>query len=727
MKTNKNKTQTVGSMRMEKTVKNYLSGKSRRAYSLREDIARGLKDAQVNPGTNGVAGPSCSCRETLERFTDTFDNILHTGPALVKRASRQQAEKSDRKYRDINRQNSWLLENIFDIHGNYLFCVSCIIEILSVHPSRLHRLREIKREQTNAPIQRVRKKDVQKEQVQHIIPPSTAENVLEWWVRLENDSFVELRVPPKLHQGRGNNRKDQLLSRFLDFIDTNSQPNGRQIASHGPLFFLSPKFDRMNAPSKNEANKSEEWKRRSLVYEFNRTLDVGESISNGTAKNWLKQYRPKHAICPLRTDFCSMCAECQEQKKRAEAIVKRLHENGNSSEEQIREYQTLADSYWLLLEEHKMEAARELKYYRQQANLSRLSYSAIQELQKKKAGAKESRRQLQKLMNETIFTLSLDYQQSKLTPHWGFSAQPGDTYYLRKLSHHIFGIVDHTLEKNTIYVMDERVSPKNGDLTISLVDHYIQNRIPSWGRHLCLYMDNGPTNKNQFMIQYGMELVQHNHFDSIRLCFLVAGHAKFDPDRLFSNIAHAYNHNDVFITDDLVTLIKSTLEPHGDCILISNREVVHWKQLLKDKYRPFEDLKKFREFLIKRDGNGKGKVLVFYKNCCYEGNYSKRQLLRSNASLNLRKRLEEFSYYEKGMSTHLSEEKMQDLCKMFDAYIDQELRPEWLPISTRTDEANSLIDSGPPSAALARQHREELKNGTREKKAKARKNDQIIS
>ncbi len=164
-----------------------------------------------------------------------------------------------------------------------------------------------------------------------------------------------------------------MLSRFLHFIDTNSQPNGRQVGSHGPLFFLSPKFDRINAPSKNDAGKPGEWKRRSLVYEFNRTLDVGESISNGTAKNWLKQFRQKHAISPLRTDYCSMCAECQEQKKRLKAISKRLQANGNSDEEQIREYQTLAESYQLLSEEHKMDAARELKYYRQQVNVSRFS------------------------------------------------------------------------------------------------------------------------------------------------------------------------------------------------------------------------------------------------------------------------------------------------------------------------------------------------------------------
>ena len=95
------------------------------------------------------------------------------------------------------------------------------------------------------------------------------------------------------------------------------------------------------------------------------------------------------------------------------------------------------------------------------------------------------------------FTLSLDYQQSKLTPHWGFSAQPSETYYLRKLSHNIFGIVDHTLAKNAVYVLDERAGgAKNADITISSIDHYIHQQIPSWARHLCLFMDNGATNKN---------------------------------------------------------------------------------------------------------------------------------------------------------------------------------------------------------------------------------------
>ena len=38
-----------------------------------------------------------------------------------------------------------------------------------------------------------------------------------------------------------------------------------------------------------------------------------------------------------------------------------------------------------------------------------------------------------------VFTLilSADYQQSKLIPYWGCSAQPGSTYYLQKAPHDV--------------------------------------------------------------------------------------------------------------------------------------------------------------------------------------------------------------------------------------------------------------------------------------------------
>ncbi len=163
----------------------------------------------------------------------------------------------------------------------------------------------------------------------------------------------------------------------------------------------------------------------------------------------------------------------------------------------------------MLLDEHREDAGNELQHYRQKIDKCYTLSNNIQALQQKKRKTEQEKSKLNELTKQIIYTLSLDYQQSKLTPHWGFSPQPSETYYLRKLSHNIFGIVDHATDKNNVYVLDERIAgAKNGNMTVSLVNHYVAKTVPHWVQHLCLFMDNGATNKNQFMIQWAMELAE---------------------------------------------------------------------------------------------------------------------------------------------------------------------------------------------------------------------------
>lgn len=82
--------------------------------------------------------------------------------------------------------------------------------------------------------------------------------------------------------------------------------------------------------------------------------------------------------------------------------------------------------------------------------------------------AKENRSQvendeLQQLKHNYTAVLSADYQMQKLVPYWGHSQQPGATYYLQKMSHDIFGIVDHSDNHSTLYIFDERSGPKSTD------------------------------------------------------------------------------------------------------------------------------------------------------------------------------------------------------------------------------------------------------------------------
>ena len=141
-------------------------------------------------------------------------------------------------------------------------------------------------------------------------------------------------------------------------------------------------------------------------------------------------------------------------------------------------------------------------------------------------------------------TLSADYQQSKLIPSWGRTEQPGSTYYLQKVSHDIFGIIDHREEQGVVYLFDERIGPKNTDHTVSSCH--------PWIKRLALFLDNATsTNKNKFMFAWAMELVSTGTINHIHISFMLAGHTKFAPDHLFATIGSAYKSSDIFTISEL--------------------------------------------------------------------------------------------------------------------------------------------------------------------------------
>ena len=86
-----------------------------------------------------------------------------------------------------------------------------------------------------------------------------------------------------------NSAKTDAKKSFFEFVDNNSQPNGRRLDSHNPTHCFLPKFTTITAPKKDVHNYDSRLA-SSLVGEFNRIqLEDGSStISNYSASTWLK-------------------------------------------------------------------------------------------------------------------------------------------------------------------------------------------------------------------------------------------------------------------------------------------------------------------------------------------------------------------------------------------------------------------------------------------------------
>ena len=90
-------------------------------------------------------------------------------------------------------------------------------------------------------------------------------------------------------------------------------------------------------------------------------------------------------------------------------------------------------------------------------------WTTIMSLEQKAVLTDEEKETLLGLKNRFNLVIRADYQMTKLVPYWFFSVQPGSTYYLQKLNHDVFGIVNHGSGTYTVYLFDERAGPKNTD------------------------------------------------------------------------------------------------------------------------------------------------------------------------------------------------------------------------------------------------------------------------
>ena len=137
------------------------------------------------------------------------------------------------------------------------------------------------------------------------------------------------------------------------------------------------------------------------------------------------------------------------------------------------------------------------------------------------------------------------------------------------------------------------------DHTISIVEGYINKVIErhQWIRKVLLFLDNAAsTNKNRYLFSWGMELIERRTLDYVHFSFMVAGHTKFAPDRLFAQVSNSYNRRDVFTVSEL----KEICDLHAHTYIEDGMSVLQWREVLRIKYSDLPGTRKYHDFLIAR-------------------------------------------------------------------------------------------------------------------------------
>lgn len=324
---------TTRAQRRSKAASLFKAGQSRQPYGVRKDIVKGMESSSAS---NPSEAAGCSKCSSLLDLKEAFQSLVHSGGNLRRRKAIY-PKPASASYRDLTKQNDFLLKSVFDAKGNYLYHRNCIRSAFGISNQRLSRLRKCVQAESSGPTEYITKQDILKRnRMSDVLLPHGCDQMTKHWLDKQPD---DVPIECRSHPGRHGNAKKQsnhakpndILERFLDFVDKNSAPNGRKEGSYGKTYYFDFKFTQIRTPDKTDPQ-FEYKNNHSVLHEFNRTLteDGLQAVSAGTFHNWLNKHRRYVGICPSMSDYCDTCKELEEEISRSRQRVNRLIQSGHA-------------------------------------------------------------------------------------------------------------------------------------------------------------------------------------------------------------------------------------------------------------------------------------------------------------------------------------------------------------------------------------------------------------
>ena len=118
-----------------------------------------------------------------------------------------------------------------------------------------------------------------------------------------------------------------------------------------------------------------------------------------------------------------------------------LQQSGSALPEEIEKLEEELKQLNQHHETHRDEAQKSHTYYSEVIARCAMEWNDITSLEEKETLTEDEKLKLDGLKCKFNLVISVDYQMFKLVPYWGYSAQPGSTYYLQKLSHDILELL----------------------------------------------------------------------------------------------------------------------------------------------------------------------------------------------------------------------------------------------------------------------------------------------
>ena len=174
-----------------------------------------------------------------------------------------------------------------------------------------------------------------------------------------------------------------------------------------------------------------------------------------------------------------------------------------------------------------------------------------------------------------------------------------------------------------------------------------------------------------------MEMIQHKELDYVQIAFLVTGHTKFAPDRMFASIGSSYLHSDVFNITDLVSVANNYCTATEE----TGEHIYHWREKLDKKYSELQGIRQYHDFVVNRNTDGNAQVQV--RERCDTGSFKVGNIKIRRESSPHTVCIPELSANYLNSKRQLSAEKLSDMNTMYSRFIDPDKWPLYIVESQR--------------------------------------------
>ena len=154
--------------------------------------------------------------------------------------------------------------------------------------------------------------------------------------------------------------------------------------------------------------------------------------------------------------------------------------------------------------------------------------------------------------------LSVDAMRICYLPNISFGPQAHSLYFMNRLKVYLMGVFNEGSVTGHGLIWDETLrSTSSNHVMTCLWTYILLNGVRQ--RKLRLTLDNCAVNKSYLFVAFCVALVAFEIFEEIDLCWLVVGHTKFSPDRMFGLISSALRVSDVTTKEKWCEIISTKL------------------------------------------------------------------------------------------------------------------------------------------------------------------------